>query len=115
MNEVLRFAPAIGQDLIGGHCDWADFLPVPSVFTDLLRRNRCLIKELIDPLRAQRLCLSKGSACGIWSRTECQAQRWSFPHRKEDNYAAAAAHVAPQMENLRRIALVVTQGEVSPR
>ena len=50
MHEVLRFAFAIGQDLVGGDGDWSDFLAVARVFADIFRRNRGLIEEFIDPL-----------------------------------------------------------------
>ena len=50
MREVLRFTFAIGQDLVGGDGDWTNFLTVAGVFADLLRRDRRLIKEFIDPL-----------------------------------------------------------------
>ena len=111
MHEVLRFALAIGQDLVGGDGDWSDLFSIAGVLADIFGGNCGLIEEFIDPLaHSDRVCRKdQGVALGLEQDTE--SDNGFSCAAGEDDHTAAAAHVAAQMEDLRCVALVVAQVE----
>ena len=52
---------AIGENLVGTHCDRADILAVSRIFADHLWRKVCLVENFANPLANRN---------GIWSQNE---------------------------------------------